>query len=113
MTKTLTQDAKMLHYLLTTFQKGNQFFFLRDLNDTGKRLNIKLKVFPESYQLCGKPETLYKTNFQALFLKFRKFRRVCAIPGGKYEQRIVHQMQISFRLTTLARFLVRLYVLAS
>ena len=56
MTKILTQDAKMLHYPLTTDQKENQFFFLREFNDTAKGMNIKLKVFPESYELCGKPE---------------------------------------------------------
>ena len=55
MTKILTQDAKMLHYPLTTDQKENQFFFLSEFNDTGKGMNIKLKVFPESYELCGKP----------------------------------------------------------
>ena len=48
MTKILTQDAKMLHYPLTTDQKENQFFFLSEFNDTGKGMNIKLKVFPES-----------------------------------------------------------------
>ena len=46
MTKILTRDAKMLHYPLTTDQKENQFFFLSEFNDTGKGLNIKLKVFP-------------------------------------------------------------------
>ena len=46
MTKILTQDAKMLHYTLTTDQKENQFFSLSELNDTGKGMNIKLKVFP-------------------------------------------------------------------
>ena len=51
MTKILTQDAKMLHYPLTTDQKENQFFFLSEFNDTGKRMNIKLKVFPESFEL--------------------------------------------------------------
>ena len=43
MTKFLTQDAKMLHYPLTTDQKENQFFFPSEFNDTGKGLNIKLK----------------------------------------------------------------------
>ena len=40
MTKILTQDAKMLHYPLTTDQKENQFFFLGEFNDTGKGMNI-------------------------------------------------------------------------
>ena len=63
MTKNVTQDAKMLHYPLSTDQKENQFFFLSEFNDTGKGVNIKLKVFPERYELCGKPGRLYKTNF--------------------------------------------------
>ena len=66
MTKILTQDAKMLHYPSTTDRKENQFFFLSEFNDTGKGMNIKLKVFPESYELCKKPEGLYKTNFESL-----------------------------------------------
>ena len=67
-TKILTQDAKMLHYPLTTDQKENQFFFLSEINDTGKGMNKKLKVFPESYELRGKPEKMYKTNFESLFV---------------------------------------------
>ena len=58
MTKILTQDAKVLHYSLTTDQKESQFFFLGEFNDTRKGTNMKLKVFPESYELCGKPERL-------------------------------------------------------
>ena len=80
MTKILTQDAKMLHYPLTTDQKENQFFFLSELNDTEKGMNIKLKVFPESYELCGKPERFYKTNFESLFVNYQGG---FAMPGGK------------------------------
>ena len=58
MTKNLTQDAKMLYYPLTTDQKENHFFFLSEFNDPRKGMNKKLKVFPESYELCGKPEIL-------------------------------------------------------
>ena len=70
MTKILTQDAKTLHYLLTTDQKENRFSFVSEFNDTGKGRNIKLKVFPESYELCGKPERLYKTKVESLFLSY-------------------------------------------
>ena len=80
MTKILIQDAKMLHYPLTTDQKENQFFFLSEFNNTGKGMNIKLKVFPESYELCGKPERLYKTNFESLFVNYQGD---IAMPGGE------------------------------
>ena len=80
MTKILTQDAKMLHYFLTMDQKENQFFFLSEFNDTGKGMNIKLKVFPESYELCGKLERLYKTNFESLFVNYQGG---FAMPGGE------------------------------
>ena len=80
MTKILTQDAKVLHYPLTRDQKENQFFFLSEFNDTGKRMKIKLKVFPESYELCGKPERLYKTNFESLFVNYQGG---FAMPGGE------------------------------
>ena len=62
MTKILT-DTKMLHYSSTTHQKEKQFFFRSEFNETGKGMNIKLKVFRESYELCGDPQSLYKTNF--------------------------------------------------
>ena len=52
-------------------QKENQFFFLSEFNDTGKGMKIKLKVFAESYELCGQPERLYKTNFQSLFVNYQ------------------------------------------
>ena len=78
MTKILTQNAKMLHYPLTTDQKENQFFFLSKFNDTGKGMNIKLKVFPESYEFYGKPEGLYQTNFESLFVNYQ---RGFAVPG--------------------------------
>ena len=71
LTKILTQDAKMLHYPLTTDQKENQFFFRSEYNDTGKGMKIKLKVFPESFEQCGKPERLYKTNFESLFVNYQ------------------------------------------
>ena len=80
MTKILTQDAKMLHYPSTMEQKEKQFFFLSEFNDTGKEMNIKLKVFPESYELCGKPERLYKTNFESLFVNYQGG---FAMPGGE------------------------------
>ena len=71
MTKTLTQDAKILHYALTTDQKEDQFFFLSEFNNTGKGMIIKLEDFPESFELCGKPEKLYKTNFDSLFVNYQ------------------------------------------
>ena len=40
MTKILTQNAKTLHYPLTTDQKENQFFFFSEFNDTGKGMKI-------------------------------------------------------------------------
>ena len=64
MTKFLTQVGKVLHYPLTTDQKENQFFFLSEVNDTGKGSNIKLKVFPENYELWEKAEWLCKTKFR-------------------------------------------------
>ena len=69
-TKILTQYAKMLHYLLTTDQKENQFFFLSESNDTGDGMNIKHKVFAESYELCGKPERFVKKSFEGLFVNY-------------------------------------------
>ena len=48
MTKILTQDAKMLHYPLTTDQKESQFLFLSEFSDIGKGMNIKLKIFPKA-----------------------------------------------------------------
>ena len=74
MTKIFTQDAIMLHYPLTTDQKQNQFFFLREFNDTGeggKGKNIKLKVFPEIYELCGKTESLCKTSVDSNFMNYQ------------------------------------------
>ena len=71
MTKILTQDARLFYYPLTTDQKESQFLFLCEFNDTGKRMNKKFKVFPESYELCGKAERLYKTNFESLFVNYQ------------------------------------------
>ena len=70
-TKVLTQDAKMFQYPFTTDQMGNQFFFLSEFNNTGKGMKIKLKVFPESYELCAKPERLNKTNFKSLSVNYQ------------------------------------------
>ena len=80
MTKILTQDAKVLHYLLTTDQKESQFFFLSEFNNAGKGMNIKFKIFPESYELCGKPERLYKTDFENLFMNYQ---RGFPLPGAE------------------------------
>ena len=80
MTKILKQDAKMLHYPLTTDQKKNQYSFLSEFYDTGKRMNRKLKVFAETYELCGKPERLYETNFESLFVNYQGD---FAMPGGE------------------------------
>ena len=60
LTKILTQDAKMLHYPLTTDQREKQFLSLSEFNDTGKKINIKHKVFPENYELCEKPKRLQR-----------------------------------------------------
>ena len=70
MPKNLTKNVTMLHYQLKTDQKENQFFFLSEFNDTEKRMSINFKVLPESYELCRKPESLYKTNFQSLFVSY-------------------------------------------
>ena len=43
-------------------------------------MNIKLKVFPESYELCGKPERLYKTSFESLLVNYQGG---FAMPGGE------------------------------
>ena len=43
-------------------------------------MNIKLKVFPESYELCGKPERLYQTNFESMFVNYQGG---FALPGGE------------------------------
>ena len=104
MTKNLTQDAKMLHYPLTTDQKENQFFFLSEFNDTGKGKNIKLKIFPENYELCGKPERLYKTNFESPFVNYQGG---FAMPGGEPRTKEYSSNAISFRLTTRPRSLIR------
>ena len=103
MTKILTQDAKRLHYLLTMDQNENQFFFLSEFNDTGKGMNTNFKVFPESYELCGKPERLYKTNFESLFVKYQGG---FAMLGAELRTKNIHLTNISFRLTTLARFFI-------
>ena len=80
MTKILTQDAKMWHYQLTTDQKGTQFFIHSEFNDTPNGMNIKLKVFQESFELSEKSERLYQTNFESLFVNYQgRF----AVPRGE------------------------------
>ena len=71
MTKTLTQDTVILHYPLTTDQKENQLFFHSEFEDIGKGMNRKPKFFSESYKPCGKPERLYKKNFESLFVNYQ------------------------------------------
>ena len=71
MTNIVTKDAKILHYSLTPYQKENQFSILSEFNDTGKGMNIKVEIFPESIELCGKPETMFTTNFESLFVKYQ------------------------------------------
>ena len=34
-------------------------------------MNIKIEVFPESIELCGKPETMFTTKFESLFVKYQ------------------------------------------
>ena len=80
MTKILTQEAKMLKYPLSTNRNENQFFLISEYNETGKGMNLKIKVFPESYELCGKPERLFKTNFESLFVTYPGG---FAMPGGE------------------------------
>ena len=80
MTKILTQEAKMLKYPLSTNRNENQFFLISEYNETGKGMNLKIKVFPESYELCGKPERLFKTNFESLFVTYQGG---FAMPGGE------------------------------
>ena len=82
MAKFLTQDAKMLHYALTTDQKENQFFLLSEFNDTRKGRNIKLKVLPERLWAINyeQPERLYETNFESLFVNYQG---AFAKPGGE------------------------------
>ena len=79
-TKIFEHDTKNSLYPLTTDQKENQFFLLSEYNDTGKWMNIKLKIFPESYQLCGNSEKLYKTFFKSPFVNYQVG---FAIPGGE------------------------------
>ena len=95
LTKILLQDAKMLHYPLTTDQKENQFFFSSELNDTGKGMNTKLKVFPESYELCGKPERLYKLNFESLFVNYQGG---LAMPGGELRTKVYSSNAYQFSI---------------
>ena len=42
--------------------------------------DYKTKSFPESYELCGKPERLYKTIFESLFVNYQES---FAMPGGE------------------------------
>ena len=59
LTKFLKQNAKMLHYPLRTDRKEIEIFFVSEFNDTEKGTNVTFKVFPESYELCGKHGRLY------------------------------------------------------
>ena len=73
----------MLHYPLTTEQKKSFLlsdFIFSEFNDTGKELNIIFEVFPEGYELCGKPERLYKTKFESLVVNYQGG---FAISGGE------------------------------
>ena len=80
MPKNLPKDVKMLLYFLITDQKENQFFFLSEFNDTEKRMSLKFEVLTESYELCGKSERLYKTNFQSLIVSYQGGSEM---PGGE------------------------------
>ena len=75
-----TRCKNVTLYPLTTDQKENQYSFLSEFNDTGKGINRKLKVFSETYELCGKPERLYETNFESLFVNYPG---IFAMPGGE------------------------------
>ena len=70
--KILTQDAKLTHYFLTTDQKENQLFFLNQFNDTGKGMKIKLKAFPESYELCEDTWKNVQNKFWNFFYELRR-----------------------------------------
>ena len=85
----------MLHYPLTTDQKENQSFFLSGFDDTGKGMNIKLKVFPESSELCGKPERLYKTIFESLFVNYQGG---FAMPGGELRTKEYSSNEFQFSI---------------
>ena len=52
-------------------QKWKQFFFISENSETGGGMNLKIKLFPESYELCGKPERLLKTNLVTFRAYFR------------------------------------------
>ena len=57
----------MVHYPLKT-DKKNHFFLLNKFTEFGKGIIMKLKVFPENYELCGKFERLYRTIFESLIV---------------------------------------------
>ena len=80
MTKILTQKAKMLKYPLLTNRNENQFFLISENIETSKGMNPKTKVFSESYKLCGKPEKVFETNFESLFVTYQGG---FAMPGGE------------------------------
>ena len=109
MTKILTQDAKMLHDPLTTDQKENLFFVHSEFNDTGKRMNIKLKVSAESYEVCGKPKRLYKTNFESVFVNYQGG---FAMPGGELRITEYSSNAYQFFIDDTSRSLIPPYVLA-
>ena len=105
MIKILTEDAKMVHFSLTTDQRENHFFFLSELNDTRKGMNIKLELFPESYELC---EILKDCTKQILKVCLWNNKEVSQCQVEKYEQKNNHLKLVSFWLTTLVKCLIRL-----
>ena len=59
----------MLHYPLSRDQKKT-FCLQSEFNEAGKGMNKIPKVFPEGNELCGRPEQLYRTIFDILFLNY-------------------------------------------
>ena len=95
----------MLLYHLTTDQEENQFFSLSEFNDTEKKMNIKLEVFRESYELCGKPERLYKTIFESLFVIYQGG---FAMPGGELRTREYSSNACQFSIDHTGQVLILL-----
>ena len=76
--KKFTQDAKMIKY---DIEAGNPKYFIvsdekSEVPYTGPgthkpaQMDIKLRVLDQSETLCGKPEPLYKTNLESLFVSY-------------------------------------------
>ena len=80
------------------YQRIKKNVFLSEFGETEKETHIKLEVFDQSYELCGKQERLHKTTPEVL---------LCNTKGGSqcqlenYEQKNYHQTHICFRLTTM------------